>query len=92
MEEKENIQGEHKSKVGNFWVWSIPVAVLIYVLSPGPVIFILIKIKCNSSWVEKAFDIFYFPLGIIIKHDVPVLKNLLEAYIFFWLHLAGVDI
>jgi hypothetical protein len=94
MEQKENIQEEQNSKTGNFWTWSIPVAILVYFISSGPMGFIFIKMEklTGSDCFEKIYMIIYFPIGIIIENQIPILYNIFYAYMKFWFELAGMPV
>jgi hypothetical protein len=91
MEDKEIIQEEHKSKAINYWIWSISAIIVIYPFSIGPVILffrIFEKMGYNIQGFLQPFIIFYFPI-IVIARKVPILQNILQAYVDFWIKLAG---
>jgi hypothetical protein len=93
MEQNENNKEKQKSKSVSYWAWGIPTAIVIYVLSPGPVIFLMVKIEKiigPVKWIEYFLGIFYYPLILITENKVPILSDTLETYVKFWLELAGV--
>jgi hypothetical protein len=90
MDDKEQPQGKQSGR--NYWIWGIPAAVLVYTLSIGPVCLffrIIEKIGCDIQGIFlQPLIIFYFPI-IVIARKFPILKNFLEAYVEFWVKLAG---
>jgi hypothetical protein len=91
LEQNEILKEEGRSKSRNYWAWGIPTALIVYILSPGPVIFIIFKIYTPGPWIRDLFNIIYFPHMLIDKYHVPILYDLLSAYMKFWLGLAGVN-
>jgi hypothetical protein len=76
---------ERGRSYANWVYWSLA-GLIFYILSPGPIIYILVKLEVSpdNSIVSKIFAILYYPL-------YPLADNVsfYEAYIEFWLRLAG---
>jgi hypothetical protein len=87
MNQEKNIQDEKKSFAQSHWVWSVPTAIIIYILSPGPIAYILNNIINNTNpdtWYVKIFNLIFFPHIFIFKHRVPILFDILKSYMDFW--------
>jgi hypothetical protein len=87
MDEKEQPQGSQPGR--NFWAWSIPAAVLIYVLSYGPYNLMSIKLSKMGYGIPEWIDLIYsFPFIIILNSKIPVLSDFLISYILMWQSMA----
>lgn len=62
------------------WVTSVIVFVVLYILSPGPVVWFMMKLNVPpSSGIQDFIGIMYKPLELVYE-NVPMVKNCYDAY------------
>lgn len=62
------------------WVTSVLFFIVLYVLSPGPVVWLMIKLNVtHSSNIQNLIGIIYKPLELVYK-NVPIVQSGYDAY------------
>lgn len=82
---------DRERKAGwGFWITVVLIVFVLYVLSFGPVAWILIKTDA-SGWSITAAQMFYSPLIALIDETPakPALRPVAEAYEVWWCELAN---
>ncbi len=74
----EETPDKHSSSTG--WVVGVVVALIFYILSPGPVVLLIARdvIKTGST-TDKTIDLFFWPLIKLIENVQPV-RSFYGAY------------
>jgi hypothetical protein len=66
------------------WIYWSLAGILFYILSPGPVIYIIEKLKIYTPAIETILTAFYFPIPFLVDN-----VEIYGDYLGFWLKLAG---
>jgi len=68
------------------WIISIPLLVVLYVLSVGPMRVFMTEINA-PTWLWQIFRGFYFPIVWLYYHS-ETCERFLEAYFEWWMNIV----
>ncbi len=73
---------ESKSDNGR-WIVAVVAALVVYVLSVGPVLALVFKYPDKISWAEKPLVIFYSPLMWVGERSPVPVSDLMSKYVIW---------
>jgi len=81
-------ESKTESHAGRWALW-IVAALVIYVLSPGPVMVAMVKMQ-GSKVMSPVLGVVYAPLVLVLEKSPPLQRSM-EFYMGWWFKVCGVS-